>query len=144
MDPIPKQRQHEEEETSRLTLAARLREAREYLGLSQDQVAQHIGVPRSALSNVENGQRKVEVVELTRLATLYKRPITFFTGEATDAPAAPPSSLPSDVELLARKASKLTPKDRAELTRFADFLRMRTEADRDVGGNGGGERKGDK
>ena len=105
----------------RAKLATKLREAREYLGLSQDQVAQHIGIPRSALSNIESGRRKVEAVELARLATLYRRPIAHFTGEVL-----PPSgALPPDVEHLARAASKLTSKDRDELARFADFLSAR-------------------
>src|SRR5688572_28692032 len=105
MTSKPDQRQ-QEEEAARMLLATRLREAREYLGLSQGQVAQHLGLSRSALSNIETGQRKVEVVELTRLATLYKRPVAYFAAE----PAAPGDALPPDVELLARKASKLTPK----------------------------------
>ena len=131
MDPTPKQRQ-QEEEAARTRLATRLRDAREYLGLSQDQVAQHLGISRSALSNIETAQRRVEAVELTRLAALYKRPVAHFTGES----AAPGDGLPPDVALLARKASKLTPKDREELARFADFLR--TRAQRDSGDTSGG------
>lgn len=119
-----KLKQQRDEEAERTKLSARLREAREYLGFSQDQVAQHLGISRSALSNIETGQRKVEVTELTRLAVLYKQPLTHFTGES----APPGGALPADVEHLARKASKLTPKDREELTRFADFLRLRTQS----------------
>jgi transcriptional regulator with XRE-family HTH domain len=80
-----------------------------------------LGVPRSALSNIETGQRKIEAMELKRLAALYKKPLTYFTGE----PGPPGDALPPDVEHLARKASKLTSKDRAELARFADFLGSR-------------------
>jgi transcriptional regulator with XRE-family HTH domain len=106
-------------------LAQRLRETREYLGFSQEEVAQHLGISRSAMSNMENGQRKVEAVELKRLAEMYKRPLSYFTGE----PEAPGQSLPADVEHLARKATKLTPKDRQELERFADFLRSRAKGE---------------
>ncbi len=123
--------QERDEAYERTNLAARLKEAREYLGFSQDQVAQHVRMSRSALSNIENGQRKVEVVELKRLAALYERPVTYFTGE----PGRPEAALPEDIELLARKASKLTPKDRAELARFADFLGSR---DGDRGGRAAG------
>ena len=122
MDPIPKNNSNSAEERSQL--AAKLREAREYLGFSQDDVAQHLGIPRSALSNIETGQRKVDAVELKRLAELYKKPLAHFTGEAPPAS----SSLPADVEHLARKASKLTPKDRAELARFSDFLQSRSQS----------------
>jgi transcriptional regulator with XRE-family HTH domain len=101
-----------------------LREAREYLGFSQDQVAQYLGISRSALSNIENGQRKVEATELKSLATLYKEPLTYFTGE----PGPPSEGRPPDVEHIAREASKLTPKDREELARFAAFLQSKGQS----------------
>jgi transcriptional regulator with XRE-family HTH domain len=122
-------KQHDEE-AERTKLAERLRAAREYLGFSQDQVSQYLGISRSALSNIETGQRKVEVTELTRLALLYKQPLTHFTGET----GPPGEALEPDVEHLARKASKMTVKDREELTRFADFLRSRTQSDESKGG----------
>jgi transcriptional regulator with XRE-family HTH domain len=110
-----------EEMDDRARLAERLRQAREYLGFSQDQVAQYLGVPRTALSNMETGQRRVEAVELKRLAALYKKSLAYFTGE----PTSTVEVLPPDVEHLARKASQLTTQDREELARFADFLGSR-------------------
>lgn len=106
------------QESERLVLAERLRAAREYLGFSQDQVSTHLGIARSALSNMETGQRRVEAVELRRLADLYKKPIAYFTGQSESSEDA----LPQEVEHLARKMSKLAAKDLAELSRFADFL----------------------
>lgn len=124
--------QHEQSDEAgdRRKLAERLRTAREYLGFSQDQVAQSLGIPRSALSNMETGQRRVEAVELKRLAALYRKPVAYFTGEV-DVPA---EELPPDVAHLARKLSKLTAKDRDELSRFADFLRGGNKTDRNGGG----------
>jgi len=104
----------------RKSLGERLREAREYLGFSQDQVATFLGVPRSALSLMETGQRKVEVLELTKLAGLYKRPVGYFTdAELEETPFS------ADIKHLARKVSELSQDDREELGRFADFLRAR-------------------
>jgi transcriptional regulator with XRE-family HTH domain len=104
----------------RKALSERLRQAREYLGFSQDQVATFLGVPRSALSLMETGQRKVEALELKKLAGLYKRPVGYFTGEEEEE-----TSFGADVKHLARKVSELSPDDREELGRFADFLRAR-------------------
>ncbi len=106
----------------RKALGERLREAREYLGFSQDQVATFLSVPRSALSLMETGQRKVDALELKKLAGLYKRPLGFFTGEASEE-----VSFGADVRHLARKVSELSPDDREELVRFADFLRGRKQ-----------------
>ena len=106
----------------RKSLGERLREAREYLGFSQDQVATFLGVSRSALSNMETGQRKVEALELKKLAGLYKRTVSHFTGEEAE-----DVTFDAEVAHLARKASELSADDRAELGRFADFLRSRKQ-----------------
>lgn len=117
------------EKIDRETLGKRLREAREYLGLSQDEVATHLGIPRSALSNIERGQRGVDALELKRLAALYKQPASHFTGENEFT-----SELPADVAHLARAVSGLSEQDRQELSRFADYLRARSAAERSPDG----------
>src|SRR5215467_4530564 len=106
------------QEDDRRTLGERLREAREYLGFSQEEVATFLGVSRSALSLMESGQRKVDALELKKLAGLYKRPVGYFTGEEAEE-----TSFGADVKHLARKVAELAPDDREELARFADFLR---------------------
>lgn len=106
----------------RMLLSERLREAREYLGFSQEEVAGFLEVPRSALSLMERGRRKVDALELKKLAGLYKRPVNYFTDDR-----AGEQTFGADVAHLARKASQLSPKDREELIRFADFLRVRKE-----------------
>ncbi len=111
----------EDNDDDRKTLGERLREAREYLGFSQDQVATFLGVSRSALSLMESGQRKVDALELKKLAGLYKRSVGYFTGEEEDA------SVSADVKHLARKVSDLSSEDKEELARFADFLRARKQ-----------------
>jgi transcriptional regulator with XRE-family HTH domain len=111
----------DDKDDDRKTLGEKLREAREYLGFSQDQVATFLGVSRSALSLMESGQRKVDALELKKLAGLYKRTVGYFTGEEEDA------AIGADVKHLARKVSDLSSEDREELARFADFLRARKQ-----------------
>jgi transcriptional regulator with XRE-family HTH domain len=102
----------------RKSLGVKLRDAREYLGLSQDEVAKSVGLTRSAVSLIETGQRKVDALELKKLAEVYQRPAAEFTGDidVIDAPFS------ETVQHLARAAAKLTETDRAELLRFAEFL----------------------
>lgn len=108
-------------DAERRRLGEKLRESREYVGYSQDEVAIFLKIPRTAVTNMESGQRKVEAIELKRLADLYRQPITHFTGD--DSPES--AVLPKDVAHLARQAATLSPKDREELGRFAEFLKMR-------------------
>ncbi|TRZ55155.1 MAG: XRE family transcriptional regulator [Rhodocyclaceae bacterium] len=108
-------------ETDRQTLGDRLRIAREYVGLKQEEVAQHLNIQRSALSNIEAGQRKVEALELSRLAKLYQRPLSWFTGDDLIAEGV----YPAEIAHVARAAARLSSQDRQELARFADFLKSR-------------------
>ena len=106
-------------------LGAKLREAREYVGLKQEQVARHMDLPRTAVSEIENGRRGVSAIELKKLARLFQRPVTWFTGEELGV------AVPADVAFLARTASDLSDNDRQELQRFAEFLRSRSKVAND-------------
>lgn len=112
-----------DDKTERGILGAKLRDAREYLGFSQDEVAKYLAIPRTALSHIESGQRRVDVLELKKLASLYKLSVSFFTGKTPK-----DDSLPDDVAHLARAAAGLSESDRQELTRFADYLRVRSKS----------------
>ena len=104
-------------EAQRTEIARRLKEAREYVGLSQEDVAAALGVSRPAVSLIEAGSRKVDAVELGKLSRLFGRPAQFFlTGEEAVAGSA-------SVEFLARTVSGLSQNDLNEVARFAEFLK---------------------
>src|SRR5215469_18103871 len=118
---MPANRQHTSDATvERLRLAELLRQSREYLALSQEEVAKAVGIPRAAISLVESGQRRVDALELKKFAAVLHRPVTYFTGEEPKE-----VGLPAEVEHLARAAANLSAKDREELARFAEFLQSR-------------------
>lgn len=100
-------------------IGERLRRAREYVELKQEQAAVAVGISRSALSQIENGRRKVDAVELGNFARIYGQTIEYLSGE-TEAEAVPDS-----VTALARAAKDLSNEDRDELLRFAQFLQAR-------------------
>lgn len=56
----------------------RLREAREQAGLTQQDVAGKLGWEQSLISKMERGVRRLDVVELSKFARLYKKPARFF------------------------------------------------------------------
>jgi transcriptional regulator with XRE-family HTH domain len=111
----------------RQQMARRLRDARDYLGLSQDDAASALGISRPAVTNIEAGTRKVDAVELDKLARLYGRPAQYFlTGDE-------PVAADARVEFLARTLNGLSQRDIDEVSRFAEFLKRSPKS----GGEGG-------
>ena len=109
-----------EGDSDRVNLGMRLREARKYINLSQHVVAYHLGIPRTALSQIESGRRKIDALELKKIAELYKQPVSYFTGETSTV-----AGTAKDIAHLARSVANLSERDRAELSRFADYLHAR-------------------
>lgn len=102
-------------------LAQRLREVREYLNYSQQYVSEQTGLPRSAISDLERGTRRVSTLELKRLAAIYGYRAAYFLGEEA------PGALDGPATVLAREASALTSEDQQEVQRFIMLLRNRQE-----------------
>ena len=110
------------EVNDRLAIGLRLKEAREYLALSQDEVAKAVEISRPAISLIESGERKVDAVELKKFSQLYQQPVDYFiSGEKISA------GEPKELAYLTRAATKLTKEDRAELLRFAKFLQSKSK-----------------
>jgi len=94
----------------------RLGEVREYLNLTQQFVSEQSGIPRTAISAIESGKRKIDSIELAKLAKLYNYPVSYFLGESD-------ISQDETFAKLYRAAGSLDENDRQELVRFAEFLR---------------------
>lgn len=108
------------EDTDRAALGARLKDAREYRGFSQEDVAKYLGVSRSAISLIESGARRLDILELKKVATLYECSIEDLTGGQPGQPVEQDS-----IKMVARAAAALSPEDRSEVLRFAQFLQTR-------------------
>jgi transcriptional regulator with XRE-family HTH domain len=115
----------EHEETAsddQLQLAKRLRDAREYVGLSQEFVSEHLQIPRASISAMETGRRKVSGLELRRLAALYKVTVASLLGELV------PDEESETARALFRAAAALSSDDREQVLRFAQFLKQAGKA----------------
>lgn len=62
------------------TLGSRLRKLREYQRLSQEQVAQRLGLSKNAIYFYENDSREPSNATLRRMASLYKTSIDYLLG----------------------------------------------------------------
>ena len=108
----------------RRALGARLKEAREYAGLSQEDVSKITGIARSAISLSETGQRRVDALELKKLAGVYGRSVSELTGEVVI------EADEADVEYLARTAKGLSQNSRHQLLDFARYLESRSRQEK--------------
>lgn len=105
------------EEIEQQRLGARLRESREYLGLSQQMVADRTGIPRSAISDIERGLRKVDSLELKKFALVYSRPIGYFLDEDDEADPASHT-----LQVLNRAVGGMTHDDQQKVAEYAELL----------------------
>ena len=78
-----------------------MRSARISNGLSQKAVADQLGIPRTAVTQIENGNRKLSTLELTKLARLYRCSIHELLDDTN------PSESEDVVDALRRVASEL-------------------------------------
>lgn len=101
-------------------LARRLREQRTFLNLTQQFVAEQTGIPRSAISDIERAARRVDSLELKRLAAVYRMPIDYFVGGGADPDL--DSAPDPTVKALARTATQMGAAEKEEVLRFATFL----------------------
>jgi transcriptional regulator with XRE-family HTH domain len=105
-------------------LSERLKRVREYLNFSQQWVSERTGIPRTAISEIERGTRRVDSLELKKLARLYRYPVSYFLDEDLDA-------IPAEhaVAGLPRRLTNLKPEDLKQVMKFAQFLEMSYQAD---------------
>ncbi|WP_157931823.1 helix-turn-helix transcriptional regulator [Mycobacteroides abscessus] len=94
----------------------RLRSARETLGLTQEDVSGALGIQRTSVIAMEAGKRNVSALELRRLARLYRRSVAWILGEE------PSEQVTDQDQALYRATTELSPEDKAQVLRFAEFL----------------------
>ena len=88
-------------------LASRLRELRARHGMTQDRVAQQLGVHESAVSRWESGTRFPTGEDLVMLSNLFRVSVDYLLGK-TDQFAAPGSALVDAVLLSRLEAAQTT------------------------------------
>lgn len=59
-------------------LIERIIQARKEAGLSQVEAAKRLGRSQSYISKIEVGQRKIDVIELKKIAKVFNKKVSFF------------------------------------------------------------------
>lgn len=97
-------------------LGTRLRKAREYIGLTQEDVAKLMNVSRVIITNIENGTRKVSAEELSKFSKIYGWTMeNLLEGEKEEE---------NNVQMFARSFSELSDVDQEEIINLIKFKKM--------------------
>lgn len=99
-------------------LGKRLQKARTTLQLSQEYVSKQLNIGRSAISQIELGNRKVSCEELEKFSKIYGI-------SADELLAGRPIEMPS--QMFARKFGELDAVDQQEILNLMEFKRMMKE-----------------
>ncbi|MEZ0162888.1 MULTISPECIES: helix-turn-helix domain-containing protein [Streptomyces althioticus group] len=124
MTPPPSDARARDPELTRL--GERLKKTRDYLNMSQQFVSDNTGIPRSAISDIERGERRVDSLELKKLARLYRQPVAYFLAEEEDADAGEYA-----LAGLPRALAQLTDSDQKTVMEFAEYLSLRRAAEKE-------------
>lgn len=100
-------------------LGKRLQEARKSVTLTQQEVADELGLSRESLAQIEAGDRSVNSLEIVRLARMYGRSLSSLLHESEDAESEEP------LTALFRMQDTLgeSPELRSQLTWFSNVFR---------------------
>lgn len=93
-------------------IGERIRSARLNIGMSQEELASVLNLKHPAISQIENGKRAVDSLELIRIAKALKKPISFFLDESYDE-----SNQEESLRILYR-ADKISEQDKAIIEDF--------------------------
>ncbi|MDW8326136.1 MAG: helix-turn-helix transcriptional regulator, partial [Anaerolineales bacterium] len=98
-------------------IGAAIRAARFSRGLTQHDLAAHLGVTRATVASYETGRRKIPAETLIQIARICDKPLSFF---APPAPIAEPAASPPP--------SPALPPEALALQTVTNVLRLRPDA----------------
>ena len=94
------------------TINEKIRKLREQMKLSQDYVAKYLGIYRSAVTQMENGHRKIFADEIKKLCELFGVSYDTLLGN---------TELSQPTTVFARSFEKLDATDQAEIMNLIRF-----------------------
>ncbi len=98
------------------TLASNIQTLRKYLGYSQADLANALGIPRTGFVQIERGARKVSTEELTKLAAIFHVTTDYLLGESKE-----------EVDVPVNLIGQLNALNKTDLKAVFDFMEYLTE-----------------
>ncbi|MBE3586531.1 MAG: helix-turn-helix transcriptional regulator [Thermoanaerobacter sp.] len=108
-----------------MIIGKRIKELREQLGLTQEELAEKVGISRSALANYESGLREPKGDILVRFANALNTTTDYLLGKTSRTDKPDPErkntieeEFPEISRVLRRAGRKLTPADKRRIARI--------------------------
>lgn len=101
-----------------MDFGTRIKQLREFVGLSQNELARRAGIAQSSLSYLESGSKSPSVETLLRICNALGITLADFFGQES-------SDIPADLRQLLREAEDLTPDQRKKLIEFIKSMKGR-------------------
>lgn len=109
-----------EDEHMDMDMVNRLKQTRRYLNLTQEYVANLIGIHRTSLIAIESGKRTVKSEELKKFSEIYGRSVDELAYGRTDAAN-------MNTQVFAREFNELSEQDQREILNLMEFKKMMKE-----------------
>jgi len=110
-------------------IGRRIQQAREEMGLTQEELAARLGCTQSALSNYELGKRRLYLNMLDEIAAILNKPLDYFTDASVSADDdSPVNHLISDPQLreILTITAELPAKERQLVLDFINWRKNQT------------------
>ena len=104
-------------------IGERLRKLRRYMGLTQEQVADILGLGRDAILRIEKGDRKIDLQELMNFSKLYNKRMEELTAEE--------HMINSNDVAFARGFNELSEKDKKEIISLIEYKNVLKSQNKD-------------
>lgn len=104
-------------------IGERLRKLRKYMGLTQEQVADILGLGRDAILRIEKGDRKIDLQELINFSKLYNISMDELTAEE--------HTINSNDIAFARGFNELSENDKREIISLIEYKNILKSQNKD-------------
>ncbi len=108
-----------EDNEKRKIIACRIGLARERAGLTQNQLAKLLKIPRPSVAEIESGKRKVSAEELISMSDIFEVDINWLAGKGESKN----DEQRDKIQLAARNISSLKPEDIDKIVNLLESLK---------------------
>jgi transcriptional regulator with XRE-family HTH domain len=103
-------------------IGSKIQKAREEAGLSQEELASHLGYTQAALSNYELGKRRLYLANIEQIAKELNKPLKFFLEDDNEAVTVEQEKAQDEtISEINKLLSELPPEERKNILEYIQW-----------------------